>query len=363
MNDAFASLAVELGWDRYSTIDAALNAVAKALDRALAVPDSVTTRRRTSGFRVRVGSKQAQQTPLRTNQSTKKDLAATLTPISQHVASRAGSAPDGTGTQKKPCHQQQQMGEPCFTTPKRTDSKENRGNSVSSQSSFEYPSPSDTPPRQPSKTPVPLTPKCKQTPRSVKTARQFARQRESLARALFQKYNETVFGNALPQDMVITWSKRLNTTAGRAILQRKGQVRLAHIELSTKVVDAMERLENTLCHELCHAAAWLIHGVAKPPHGAVFQGLAAKAMRHYPHLSIKTCHSYEINYKHQYQCQTAWCLQIYGRHSKSINVKTQRCGKCHGELKLLPKLKADGTPRKKVVPKHGFKKKTAIQAQ
>lgn len=117
-----------------------------------------------------------------------------------------------------------------------------------------------------------------------------------------------------------------------------------------QVIDGDERLQSTLAHEMCHVAAWLLKGVCKPPHGAAFKGYAAQVMRVYPHLNITTCHSYEIQFKYQYQCTTSWCGHVYGRHSKSIKVETQRCGRCMGVLQLMPQLKADGTPRKQRKP-------------
>ena len=110
-----------------------------------------------------------------------------------------------------------------------------------------------------------------------------------------------VFGSRLPAGMEIVWSKSLNTTAGRTLLTRRGDAFAASIELSTKVVDSEDKLRNTLCHEMCHAAAWLVNHVAKPPHGAVFKGWAAIAMRAFPDLSIATCHTYAINFKFQFE--------------------------------------------------------------
>ena len=43
----------------------------------------------------------------------------------------------------------------------------------------------------------------------------------------------------------------------------------ARVELSSKVVDCVDRLRRTLAHELCHVAAWLVDHVSKPPHGQV----------------------------------------------------------------------------------------------
>ena len=39
----------------------------------------------------------------------------------------------------------------------------------------------------------------------------------------------------------------------------------------TQLLTIAEKLKQTLCHEMCHAAAWLVHGVCKPPHGAHFK--------------------------------------------------------------------------------------------
>lgn len=89
----------------------------------------------------------------------------------------------------------------------------------------------------------------------------------------------------------------MNTTAGVCQLIRRSGKYMAQINLSIKVVDREVRLQNTLCHEMCHAAAWLVNKISKPPHGREFKGYAARAMRAFPHLSIATCHSYEIEFK------------------------------------------------------------------
>lgn len=33
----------------------------------------------------------------------------------------------------------------------------------------------------------------------------------------------------------------------------------------------IEKLRNTLVHEMCHAASWLVNKVNKPPHGNEFK--------------------------------------------------------------------------------------------
>lgn len=191
---------------------------------------------------------------------------------------------------------------------------------------------------------TPLLPK--QIHQPPKTPRSFNTNRDKFAAQLFDRYNQEIFDNQL-RHVNIEWNKRLNTTAGRAHLRRNYN---ASIELSTKVIDTYEKLENTLCHEMCHAMQWCVSHTSKPAHGRVFKTWAAKAMRRFPHLHITTCHNYEINYKYTYRCTTSWCGKEYGRHSQSIDTETKGCGVCSGKLELMPRLKADGTPMKKRNP-------------
>ena len=76
--------------------------------------------------------------------------------------------------------------------------------------------------------------------------------------------------------MLVSWNARLTKTAGMCIQRRikitKRQdisyhsqntpetdvVRASKIELSTKVLDSCDRLRDTLIHEMCHAAAWIL---------------------------------------------------------------------------------------------------------
>lgn len=68
---------------------------------------------------------------------------------------------------------------------------------------------------------------------------------------------------------------------------RRNPAYTARIELSTKVVDTYEKLRQTLCHEMCHAAAWIVNHVSKPPHGGQFRHWAAIAMRRFGDLKVK----------------------------------------------------------------------------
>eukprot|EP01041_Mallomonas_annulata_P011300 gene11300-23643_t len=99
---------------------------------------------------------------------------------------------------------------------------------------------------------------------------QFSRGREENTQKLFQLYNKNGFHNQLPADLSIRWSKRLLSTAGITRLRTVNSIKTAEIELSIKVIDSDQKLQDTLLHEMCHVAAFLLDGVSKPPHGNCF---------------------------------------------------------------------------------------------
>jgi germ cell nuclear acidic protein len=105
-----------------------------------------------------------------------------------------------------------------------------------------------------------------------------------------------------------------------------------------------DRLRRTLSHEMCHAAAWIIDHVRKPPHGRVFKRWARKVQQVYPNIPVSTCHDYEIFFKFRYRCTNENCGHEYGRHSDSINPAKHGCGKCGSYLVSLGKFNRDGTP-------------------
>lgn len=201
---------------------------------------------------------------------------------------------------------------------------------------------------RPTVAPVPTPQTTAKTSAMTPSKRGFVQVREQLAAHWYQQFNETIFQSKLPLFMEIIWSSKLNTTAGQTVCMRTQGRHTACIQLSTKVLDTTERLRKTLCHEMCHAAAWIIDHTAKPPHGPVFKAHAARAMQVFPELDITTCHSYAIDYKHRWQCQS--CRHVFGRHSKSIDPAKHACGRCSGRLTALFQLKADGTPARPRAP-------------
>ena len=214
------------------------------------------------------------------------------------------------------------------------------------------------------KAPAPQPPrkqKTKSQPQKRDVSRTtFARKREQYTTSTFDEFNTKVFNGSL-SSVEVVWSRRLNTTAGLTRLKRIGTSdttrRIATIELSTKILDNLERLRATLLHEMCHAAAWLVDGVHKPPHGKVFKKWANLSMRRIQDVEVTTTHDYVIRFKFAWKCQNAACGSIIKRHSRSVDPNKHCCGSCKGRLTEIevPGSKNDvatvgHTPKKKRAP-------------
>ena len=177
----------------------------------------------------------------------------------------------------------------------------------------------------------------KTSARIAASGRAFRRIRERLAVETLKEFDRLVFANALFESINVEWSNKLRTTAGRAVLKQKlcqgtGKVRMSTIELSSRIIDNEARLRSTLMHEMCHAAAWIVDNVNKPPHGQCFKKWAKKAMANVRDITITTTHDYEIDFKFMWKCQNSNCGCIYKRHSRSIDITKHACGKCRGRL-------------------------------
>ncbi len=107
----------------------------------------------------------------------------------------------------------------------------------------------------------------------------------SILLSYYNLFNSKVF-NSLLGPITIVYVSRLVTTAGRYLpLENR-------IELSPSLVaGSSTRLQETLLHEMCHAAQY-IQGERDTPHGMMFKKWSSIAMTHYPELSISVCHNY-----------------------------------------------------------------------
>ncbi|XP_077196766.1 germ cell nuclear acidic protein isoform X6 [Paroedura picta] len=177
-------------------------------------------------------------------------------------------------------------------------------------------------------------------------AREFRTKKKEMAQRLYVFYNRTVFEQKLPEIMEISWNKKMRKTAGCCITGRMKEPNLgqryARIMLSEKVCDSADRLRDTLIHEMCHAAAWLIHGI-QDGHGRFWSLYAKKSALIHPELPVVSrCHNYEIKYKFMYECSR--CQNTIGRHSKSLDTQRFVCALCKGQLVLWQPTRKDGTP-------------------
>lgn len=167
----------------------------------------------------------------------------------------------------------------------------------------------------------------------------------------------------------------------------------ASIELAEKIIDRPERLVNTLAHEFCHLANFMISNIRDQPHGESFKGWGSRvtswlrsssATKHHSYrgewrsCEVTTKHSYVVETKYRWVCagrpadrqkQTLTqkmlnievedeegCGAEYGRHSRSIDVEKQRCGRCKGFLlQVRPALRAQASPRKSPAKRGGLR--------
>lgn len=220
----------------------------------------------------------------------------------------------------------------------------------------------DLPPStSPRKTPLksPLKSPSKRDTAAIARRKAFDDQKHQLATSFLQELDTNVADGRVAAmtesagGIQIIWSKKLHSTAGRAIWKRETvrskpadgntssattttYLHHASIELAEKVIDDADRLRNVLAHEYCHLANFMISDVKNNPHGKEFKAWAARATALFAGQGIKvtTTHSYAIQYKYSWACANTegGCGMEYKRHSKSIDPRRHRCGDCRGRL-------------------------------
>ncbi|VDK39107.1 unnamed protein product [Taenia asiatica] len=120
-----------------------------------------------------------------------------------------------------------------------------------------------------------------------------------------------------------------------SILKRhpSAERREVRIELSGKVCTSAERVRDTLLHEACHAAVWLVHGV-NDGHGRLWRAFVHRANAVFPHLPpITVRHTYAIDTRFTYRC--TGCFATINRHSKSLDIQKKVCGRCQSQFQLF----------------------------
>uniref|UniRef100_A0A0N5B9C0 SprT-like domain-containing protein n=1 Tax=Strongyloides papillosus TaxID=174720 RepID=A0A0N5B9C0_STREA len=146
----------------------------------------------------------------------------------------------------------------------------------------------------------------------------------------FYIFNKYCFGNLLPDSINLEWNKNLRKTAGTTSYSSKKGVK---IFLSDKVCNKPYRIRDTLIHEMCHAASFLIDKVLNDGHGPSFKKWASVCSKSFPNIpEVSRCHNYEIEAKYHYICEG--CQQTIKRHSKSLDTLKKICGICRGKFVL-----------------------------
>ncbi|KAH0544001.1 hypothetical protein FGG08_001768 [Glutinoglossum americanum] len=204
----------------------------------------------------------------------------------------------------------------------------------------------------------PHTPgKTKQHRSTLSAKKAFKERKHDLAREFLSELDDRVSGGQIASITASTggvkliWSKKLTTTAGRANWKKEKIAKLvtdealrnigsqsvayrhiASIELAEKVIDDENRLLNTLAHEYCHLANFIISEVLDHPHGESFKEWAKICTRAFGHrgVEVTTKHSYAIDYKYIWEC--TGCGVQFKRHSKSVDPTRHTCGSCKSQL-------------------------------
>ncbi|KAI1294114.1 hypothetical protein F5Y03DRAFT_373426 [Xylaria venustula] len=251
------------------------------------------------------------------------------------------------------------------------------------------------------------------SPEKKQAKKAFDAVKEDLARDFLAELDRVITDGKLEElteatgGLRIVWSNTLQTTAGRAHWKCKTTTttskqppisskvstgaaapsgttttkttstqHYASIELATKVLANESDLLNTVAHEFCHLAVFLLHGKPKLAHGAEFKTYGQRVMRassssssssssststsrkahELPppllllktprdrgvEINVTTRHSYEIEYRFVWRC--ADCGGEVHRHSRSVDPTRQRCGRCKGGVLVQVKPVPRGGP-------------------
>lgn len=229
-----------------------------------------------------------------------------------------------------------------------------------------------SPAKKPEKKPespkkMPTTQKDKGAKAEAKAAKAaFEATKHELARNFLDELDERITGGQLAKltaitgGLVVTWSDTLRTTAGRAhwkcktlhttspqadgsTTKREEKQHQASIELASRVLNNKTDLLNTVAHEFCHLAVFVLNGKPKMAHGQEFKDWGHKVGQAFANrgIVVTTKHNYAIEYKYIWQC--AVCATEVKRHSKSVNTEQQRCGACLGLLVQVKPTPRGGT--------------------
>ncbi|CAL2036127.1 unnamed protein product [Caenorhabditis brenneri] len=163
-------------------------------------------------------------------------------------------------------------------------------------------------------------------------ALRFKKHRESLLLRLQEILVRRIFSSIPSEKLKVTWNARLRKSAGQCRNHSNGN---STVEMSPVVCTTAERVRDTLIHELCHAAVWVVDRLHKEGHGPGWKRWGARCSSAFKSLPfIERCHSYEIEAKFFYVCENDACDVEIKRQSKSLDTSRKACGRCRGRFIL-----------------------------
>ena len=107
--------------------------------------------------------------------------------------------------------------------------------------------------------------------------------------------------------------------------------RSAEIRLNPKLINTQERLRLTLCHEMCHVAAWLLDN-RNDAHGPSFQKWREIAEARIPGITVETYHTYKVDFPVIYECMNPYCYGLWNRCRRSLKLENRLCGLCESPI-------------------------------
>uniref|UniRef100_A0A1I7TER3 SprT-like domain-containing protein n=1 Tax=Caenorhabditis tropicalis TaxID=1561998 RepID=A0A1I7TER3_9PELO len=156
--------------------------------------------------------------------------------------------------------------------------------------------------------------------------------RESLLIHLQEILVRRIFFTIPEEKLKVIWNARLRKSAGQCRNHSNGT---STVEMSPVVCTTAERVRDTLIHEMCHAAVWVVDRLHKEGHGPGWKKWGARCSSTFKALPfIERCHSYEIEAKFFYVCENDNCTVEIKRQSKSLDTSRKACGRCHGRFIL-----------------------------
>jgi len=157
-----------------------------------------------------------------------------------------------------------------------------------------------------------------------------------------ENFNEKLFDGQLPMGCVkCSWGRGMKGNAGKTKYHTK--TGFCEVELNKGLLDTGDKIDNTLVHELCHVAVFLIDCDPNGGHGSVWKKwvdqVQKKAEANGVKISIEQYHHYRVSYPFTYICLSTYrkernCKVIYGSQ-KSLSptaLGKYRCRLCHAEL-------------------------------